>query len=86
MKDKYFFIIIGIYVFFSIILFDPKQDTGGDNAIYLSLGKSIISLNDTGISINLMNLYIHNIHQDIHSYYQHYFFSQNHKIQFLSNF
>uniref|UniRef100_A0A7C4U7X2 Glycosyltransferase RgtA/B/C/D-like domain-containing protein n=1 Tax=candidate division WOR-3 bacterium TaxID=2052148 RepID=A0A7C4U7X2_UNCW3 len=44
MKDKYFFIIIGIYVFFSIILFDPKQDTGGDNAIYLSLGKSIISL------------------------------------------
>lgn len=43
MKDKILWIILGVHIIFCIFLFDPKQDTGGDNAIYLSLAKSLIS-------------------------------------------
>ncbi|HTW92427.1 MAG TPA: hypothetical protein VMH22_12060 [bacterium] len=34
-------LLLGIYVVFSLLLFDPKPATFGDNAIYLTLGKSL---------------------------------------------
>ncbi len=43
MKDKILIIILSLHIVFCILLFDPKHDTGGDNAIYLSLAKSLIT-------------------------------------------
>lgn len=34
-------LFLGIYVLLSLLLFDPKLSTGGDNAVYLILAKSI---------------------------------------------
>lgn len=44
MKDKFLIIILSLHIVFCIFLFDPKHDIGGDNAIYLSLAKSLVSL------------------------------------------
>ncbi|MDI6840278.1 MAG: glycosyltransferase family 39 protein [bacterium] len=37
------YIILGVSLVFALLLFDPKLDTGGDNATYICLAKSLIS-------------------------------------------
>ena len=45
-KKKFLiYIILGISTIFAVLLFDPKLDTGGDNAHYILLGKSILNGN-----------------------------------------
>ncbi len=38
---KWLLVFLGIYAVVSVLLFDPKPDTGGDNAVYVILAKSI---------------------------------------------
>ncbi len=39
--SKKFWLVFGVYLLLSILLFDPKLHTGGDNARYIILGESL---------------------------------------------
>lgn len=38
---KWLLLFLGVYLLFSLFLFDPKPDTGGDNVVYMLLGESL---------------------------------------------
>jgi len=38
----YFWFFIALYTLFSLLLFDPKPFTGGDNAVYINLAQSLV--------------------------------------------
>jgi hypothetical protein len=40
-RNVFILIIIGVYLFLSLLMFDPKLFTGGDNAVYVILAESI---------------------------------------------
>ncbi len=42
-KNKFLLLFLFIYLILSLLLFDPKLSTGGDNAVYIILAESIIT-------------------------------------------
>ncbi len=40
-RNKWLLVFLAVYALLSVLLFDPKVSVGGDNAVYLTLAKSI---------------------------------------------